>query len=522
LRASWGGESLTWRVSWLTFAKTAGFVFSIALPLLLVRRLDREQYGLFKQAFLVVTTAVTVLPLGVPMSAFYFLPREIMRRRETVLNIVLFHAAVGALACGALVFYPSILTAVFHGDQLAPYSAWIGVTILFWITGAFLDIVPVANDEFRLASVFIIGIQASRALIFVGAVLLFGTLRSLLAAAILHGVIQSIVLVCYLESRFAGFWRAFDWPALRDQLSYAIPLGAAGVLMIVQTDLHSYFVSNHFGPAMFAVYSLGTLQLPLMGLLQEATNSVLITRLSILQKSNQHREIVLLLARAARKLAAVYFPVYVFLLVAGREFIRVLFTARFADSWPIFAVNLTLLPLGIVLLDPLYRAYQSERYFLLRLRLVLAAVLILTLWLFTARLGLIGVIEVVVAIAAFERAVMALHFGRLLGVTARDVVLLRDIGKLALAALGAGVVACLIRVLLAPRGAGAVLAGCGAAFAIVYLVLASWATSAGVSSRYWPIGRSPMRRPPMAMRTSFSALLPIASIIRRIWRLRPS
>ena len=37
--------------------------------------------------------------------------------------------------------------------------------------------VPVANDEIRLASAFIIGIQASRALIFVGAVLFFGTLQ---------------------------------------------------------------------------------------------------------------------------------------------------------------------------------------------------------------------------------------------------------------------------------------------------------------------------------------------------------
>jgi O-antigen/teichoic acid export membrane protein len=309
---------------------------------------------------------------------------------------------------------------------------------------------------------------------------------------------------------------------LRDQLSYAIPLGAAGILMIVQTDLHNYFVANHFGPALFAVYSLGTLQLPLMGLLQEAANSVLITRVSILQQHGEHREIILLLARAARKLAAVYFPVYVFLMLAGREFIRVMFTARFADSWPIFAVNLTLLPLGIVLLDPLFRAYQRERYFLLRLRLALAVVLIATLWLFTARLGLLGVIAVVVAIAVFERAVMAIHFARLLGVTGRDMSLLRDVGQLALAALGAGAVAELVRWSLARESALTVLVGCAAAFAAVYLPLASKITSAGVSSRYWPIGRSPMRKLPMAMRTSFSTLLPIASIMRRICRLRPS
>jgi O-antigen/teichoic acid export membrane protein len=445
--------------------------------------MDREHYGLYKQAFLVITTAMIVLPLGVPMSAFYFLPRETTRRCETVLNIVLFHVAAGALACGALALCPSILTAIFHDSGLAPYAAWIGVVILCWVIGSFLDIVPVANDEIRLASAFIVAIQASRALVFVGAILAFGTLRSLLVAAILHGAIQTIVLFCYLESRFAGFWRAFDWQMLREQLSYAIPLGAAGILMIVQTDLHNYFVSNHFGPAMFAVYSLGTLQLPLMGLIQEATNSVLITRVSILEKRDERREILMLAARAARQLAVVYFPVYVFLMVAGREFIRVLFTARFADSWPIFAVNLTLLPLGILLLDPLYRAFEHQRYFLLRLRLLLAAALILTLALFTARLGLLGVIAVVVLIAVFERIVMAIHFGRLLGVTRRDAVLLRDVGKLALAALAAGVVADVIRLLLARESAFAILATCGVAFALVYLPLASIATSGEVSSR---------------------------------------
>ncbi len=131
---------------------------------------------------------------------------------------------------------------------------------------------------------------------------------------------------------------------------------------------------------------------------------------------------------------------------------------------------MTLLPLGIVLLDPLYRAFERERYFLLRLRLVLAAVLIMALWFFTARLGLLGVIGVVVTIATSRTGVMAIHFGRLLGVTARDVVLLRDIGKLAIAALAAGVVAGVVRLLLLRATSGLDRAGgCGAAFAVVYL-----------------------------------------------------
>jgi hypothetical protein len=151
-----------------------------------------------------------------------------------------------------------------------------------------------------------------------------------------------------------------------------------------------------------------------------------------------------------------------------------LFTARFSDSWPIFAVNLTLLPLGIVLFDPLYRAFEAERYFLLRVRLVLAVVLTLSLWLFTARAGMLGVIGMVVLTAIIERAVMAIHFGRLLGVTAGDIGLLRDVGKLAIAATAAGIAAGLARRLVLSENAFVVLAVCGAVFAALYLGMAGF------------------------------------------------
>src|SRR5712671_595611 len=96
--ASPKNESLTSRASWLTFAKTVGFVFSVALPLMLARRMDPEQVGVYKQVFLVVGTALNMLPLAFHMSAYYFLPREPDKQRETVLNILLVLTFVGALA----------------------------------------------------------------------------------------------------------------------------------------------------------------------------------------------------------------------------------------------------------------------------------------------------------------------------------------------------------------------------------------------------------------------------------------
>ena len=67
--------SLAGSAAWLMLGKTLGFAFTVALPLALVRILSQHDFALYKQAFLVVNSAVWMLPLGFGMSAYYFLPR---------------------------------------------------------------------------------------------------------------------------------------------------------------------------------------------------------------------------------------------------------------------------------------------------------------------------------------------------------------------------------------------------------------------------------------------------------------
>ena len=68
-------DTLARRVIWLASAKAMAFVLGFALPLILVRELSQTEFGLYKQVFLLINTAITILPLGFAMSAFYFLPR---------------------------------------------------------------------------------------------------------------------------------------------------------------------------------------------------------------------------------------------------------------------------------------------------------------------------------------------------------------------------------------------------------------------------------------------------------------
>jgi O-antigen/teichoic acid export membrane protein len=469
---------LTVRAAWMMFAKTLAFVFSFALPLLLVRRLDQREFGLYKQVFLFVNTAFALLPLGVGMSAFYFLPRDEARARQQqiVFNILLFHLFISGAVLLSLVLRPQILSALSNSAEMTGYAPLVGLVVLTWVASSSLEMIAIARGELKLATLFVISAQFTKAIFLLVAAILFATIESLLYAAIIQGVLQTVILVVYLRARYGQFWRGFEWPVIGMQLAYALPLGFASVLYRALLELDNYFVSYSFGPAAYAIYAVGCFELPLLGLLSDSIASVMIPRVSLLQKAGDRREIAELVARMMRKLSAVLLPFYAFLIVMGREFILVLFTAQYIESWPIFAINLTLVPLAIITsaYDPVIRAFAEHRYFLLRLRVVLLLLFIAALWFGLTRFGLLGAVVSMVSVNVIDRLVTARKVKNILGVTRKDLVLVKDVGKLALAAAAAGLATALVRSLILGTRPLVMLIVGGCVFALTYLV-AVWA-----------------------------------------------
>ena len=100
-------DSLRKQSFWLLTAKLVGFAFSFCVPLVVVRYLSQDEVGHYRAAFLVIANAIVVLPLGVSMSAYYFLARETEERRSAcILNILAFTFVVGGLAALLYFLFP--------------------------------------------------------------------------------------------------------------------------------------------------------------------------------------------------------------------------------------------------------------------------------------------------------------------------------------------------------------------------------------------------------------------------------
>jgi O-antigen/teichoic acid export membrane protein len=196
---------------------------------------------------------------------------------------------------------------------------------------------------------------------------------------------------------------------------------------------------------------------------------VVLPRINELEARNAPRDILILVAAAARKLALVYLPGYALFMVLGREIVQVMFTSRYVAAWPILAVSMTLDPLTIIVLDPVTRAFEL-RYFFLVLRLCIFGVLLFVLWHYTAALGMVGVMATVVFSYFIVWAVAVVRMARLLHARRTDVALFADVGRIVLISATAAVITAVVRHWVGVESPLAVLLVCGPVFVLTYVV----------------------------------------------------
>lgn len=465
--------SLARSALWLTAAKSLVFAVNIGVPLLLVRQLTVREFGVYKQMFLLLDTALMILPLGFASTAYYFFPRQPASKGNAVTNIGLVYLVMGGLGGLLVALFPHLPATALNSPDLAAYAPTLGLASLFVVGSSFMESVAIANGEARLAAFTLVATRFLRSLLLVAAAVFFRSLQVLAYAAVIHGVLQGAIMLWYIRSRFSEMRSRIRWPLLREQLAYALPFACAGALWWLQGSVHYYFVSYRFGAAAFAIYAVGCFQVPIVNILRESVGAVVLRRVSELQRFGETRQIVVLAAQTVRTMAVFFFPLYALLLVIGREFITVLFTDRYQASWPIFAVSLLLIPLGIAspVVDAVSRSCPERFPTFLKVRAALLVPLLAGLWVAVRQFGLVGVIGVVVSMVLVDRVAMASIAARILGMTWRDRRLFGDVAKLAVAASAAGATTCVARLGLPTHDLTplALLVVCTGVFSIVFL-----------------------------------------------------
>lgn len=433
-----GGNNLTRRAAWLASARILAFAMTIPFPLVLVRTLSQQDFGLYKQVFQILLTVLALAGLGVNMSVLYFLPRNPDKKSQIAFNVLVFYAVLGSVVALLFAVYPGAVTLIFKGDGLVPHMPLLGLAILLWLLATVLEVVAIADNDIRSASIFILVSQLTKSALMMMAAVLFNSVHAIVVAAVVQGALQCLIMFGYLHKRFGRFWSAFDWPLFKEQLANALPFGIGALAYATQGDLHNYFVSHYFDPDQFAIYAVGCFQLPLLGMLLDSVISVLLPEVARREAAADYQGIIQLWAAAVRKLSLFFIPIYMLLFIVRHEFITVLFTKTYAAAAPIFAINLLNILLYICVPTSILRSFDELKYLRLKLSLAMIPVGAIALYVGIHSAGLVGAITAVVIVQTLDLAILVLAIARKLKMTSRDLrrfaPVLRTLGAASIAA----------------------------------------------------------------------------------------
>jgi O-antigen/teichoic acid export membrane protein len=471
-----GESGFARRAAWLTMANSIAFGLSFIAPLVLVRLLSQTEFGLYKQVFQILMSTISALNLQVASTAYYFMPRAPEKKLQVMINVLAFYAAIGALVAALFIFYPECSLLVFESDELPAHMPLLGVTILLWMVSSNLEVIPLALGDVRASSVFIVISQLTKSALTVSAALVFHSVRAMIWAAAIQGILQILFMIVYIRRRFGQSSErtsgAFDLALFKAQIGNALPFGLGSFAQTTQGDLHNFMVSRYFPPAGFAVYSVGLFQLPLLGLLTTSFSSALIPEVSRLAAEGDRRAIIPVWLNAARKLALVVVPICALMFVLRYEIITLLFTSAYSEAAPLFGIYLFSALLPMTLTGSPIRAHEEFKFFRLKLHLALLPVTFGALYVGIHAAGLIGAVSALVGLQTLEAAIVLTAVGRRLGFVASDLRHLTPALKTALAAGAAALAAFAVKLPLAQAHTLVKLVLCGAVFGAVYIFAA--------------------------------------------------
>jgi len=324
----------------LFVAKLTGYALRLVLPYFLVRLLVVADFGAYRQFFLVDSTVKLLFQFGVAQSLYYFVPRDEKNASAYLLNAIALNIAVfgtvyllGYLARDWVIDRFNMPFLREHYAVLACYTIVVMINLC-------LEAYLTARNLVRQAALFAVIGQVLVTAVTLAAAMVTRELGSVFLAMTVAQFGLTLLQALYVHRRLGGVSRgglALD--VILPQVRYGLLLGLGGGAWVILGRMHEYYVTATREVEVFAVYSAGCTQIPVVQLYLQSIAAVTLGQFARLEQSGQWEAIRKLWRDVLRNLVGVAVPAVIFLLAISGPLIRFWFTPEYAAAVDIFRIN---------------------------------------------------------------------------------------------------------------------------------------------------------------------------------------
>jgi O-antigen/teichoic acid export membrane protein len=410
--------SLKEQVGYLFSGKIFAFSIQIIIPVVLVRLIDKADYGMYLQFLLIGQFLSRILTFALPASLYYFYPIANKKVDQLISQTYFLLIFIALLSVPILLIFGSNISIFFDAKSYVSLTYPLTFYVFLRTICLLFEHVLIVEQKSNFVIRYLVIFTALRVSSLVFAFLIYQSVFSMIWALVLLHLLTAVFLFFYLMRNYNLNLNVYSWNRdyIGAQIKYSYPLALGDVVHNFAKRADKFILSLYFSANDFAIYSVANLKIPIVNMLFPSVSNVIVPQITKRQKEGDYMQVKYLWHKMISSLANISVPFVIFFIIIAKPLIIFLYTDQYADAVNIYRILLltifTLTLRGTTIL----MAYGKTQFiFIVQIismtfNLVLAYILIL-------KYGLYGAAVSVVLVAFIREFILIYKSKVILGLT---------------------------------------------------------------------------------------------------------
>ncbi len=312
------------------------------------RTFTKKDFGTWRQIVLIVSMGATLLSLGFPEGFRYFISLE-NKKISTHLIKILCSTLITSLIIYILILLgiDELLITYFKNIDLRFVIRYFPILfIVVTLSRAYRYLMIQGGASWKLFKYSIISFTISTSLIIITYYFYSRMNEEILwtwISFLLFILYLSLFILYFFEEKKLNYSNIIfkDVLKFREYFKIGFPLYIATFIGVLSLNLDKLIVNKYSDLTTFAIYSIGAIELPIVGMIGTAISQSIFPKLVESYKKNiSHTKEIWL--QATLKATHITYPIILILMLFSKAIILILFTDKYLDAVPIFQTYLLL------------------------------------------------------------------------------------------------------------------------------------------------------------------------------------
>lgn len=373
----------------IIFSKIFRNIISVFFVMILSRILTINQYGTYRQCFMIANLLNMVLLLGINEALLYYYRIVDKQEKCKIVTAMIVIKVISAVIVIVLlnIFSTKIASSI-NNEIIESYIPVISLMTVAILLSSILESLYISIDDVVFYSWFTIILYSAYYIIAAIIIIMTKNEYHIMILFIVFELIRSIYLIIkfYKKEKLQFI---INTNTIKYILKFALPIGVTAVIITLNREIDKLMIAHFHNTIDFAIYNNATITLPIVEFIEISIGVVIFPKLSELYNDSGIKSAMEIFKKATLYCAMIIYPIVFIISIFGEGYILFLFGEQYIGAFSILRVYMLRLLITIGLYSNIAILINRKRTLIVTSIIGLVSNILLNIILIQ-KLGMVG------------------------------------------------------------------------------------------------------------------------------------